>query len=480
MHRLAILACVPLVAGCAVGPDYAGPPTTIAGANPQFVRGGQDIRAEAPALHAWWTSLNDPTLNQLEQRALTASPTIAVARARLRQARATLRLDEAQQLPSAGAMAVLAHAELPDVEFSGERPGGSGAPDPTVLELGSVDFFNLGFDASWELDLFGGRRRTVEASIAAVQAAEANIADVQVQLTADVAQTYINLRDRQAQLALSRRAAQMQAEMLALTRQRFEHGVASALDVERLQTQLNAAEAQIVPVEADIEALKHALALLAGEQPGGLDQMLDAPAAIPLVPAEVRVGDPTALLKRRPDIRAAERQLASRTARIGVAEASRFPRLSLFGLIGLGGTSLNSLGDLDRLSAIAMPQLQWQFLDFGRGAARVEQAESARDEAEARYHEVVLAALRDAEDALSRFGHRRRSLIALAHVRSSAARAATLMQQRYQSGTATLIDALDAERQRVSAEQNITNATAALANDYVALHKALGLGWRLP
>jgi NodT family efflux transporter outer membrane factor (OMF) lipoprotein len=428
-------------------------------------------------LNEWWTSLNDETLSELERRALAASPTITGARARLRQARASVRLDKAQQLPSAGAMAVLAHAELPDVEIRADQVDGSGAGGATRLELGSVDFFNLGFDASWEVDLFGGRRRTVEASVAAVQAAEANIADAQVQLTADVAQTYVNLRDRQTQLALRREAAQMQRQMLALTRQRFERGAASALDVERLQTQLDVAEAQIVPLEAEIEALKDALALLAGEQPGKLDQLLEASAAIPLVPAEVRVGDPAALLQRRPDIRAAERQLASRTARIGVAEASRFPRLSLFGLIGLGGTSLGSLGDLDRLSAIAMPQLQWQFLDFGRGAARVEQAQSMRDEAEAQYREVVLAALKDAEGALSRFGHRRRSLAALAQVRASAARAAALMQQRYQSGAATLIDALDAEHQRVSAEQNMANVTAALANDYVALHKALGLGW---
>jgi NodT family efflux transporter outer membrane factor (OMF) lipoprotein len=477
MGRLTPLFLIPMLAACTMGPNYAGPPSTeLAGGSASFVRGGPTVQANAPSLEIWWPSLNDATLNQLEQRALAANPSIAVAQARLRQSRATLRLDRANQSPSAGAMAVLAHAELPRVELGAPGPG-SAANGNTLAEIGSIDFFNLGFDASWEVDLFGGRRRAVEASLAIVGVAEANLADAQVQLTADVAQTYVSLRDRQAQLMLARRSAEMQRQMVSLTRQRFERGASSLLDVERLQTQLNVSEAQILPIEAEIEVLKNGLAVLVGEQPGSLDRLLDAPAAVPLVPEVIRIEDPAALLQRRPDIRAAERRLASQTARVGIAEASRFPRLSLFGLIGLGGTSLSALTDLANLSTIAMPQLQWQFLDFGRATARVEQAQGARDETDAQYRLAVLAALKDAEDALSRFGHRRRSLILLVQVKASADRAATLMQQRFRSGTATLIDALDVERQRVSAEQDLASAAAALTSDYVALQKALGLGW---
>jgi len=194
-------------------------------------------------------------------------------------------------------------------------------------------------------------------------------------------------------------------------------------------------------------------------------------------PAEVAVGDPAALLQRRPDVRAAERQLASATAKIGVAEAAKFPRLSFMGLIGIGGSKPGDLFDLGNISAIAAPQLSWNFLDFGRNAARVGQAEGARDEAAAQYRGAVLGALRDAEDSLSRYAARRLTVASAARSLATADRSARLMRQRFDAGTATLIDVLDAERQRVSAEQALSQATAAMTADYVALQKALGLGW---
>ncbi|WP_172451964.1 TolC family protein, partial [Sphingobium sp. SA916] len=201
-------------------------------------------------------------------------------------------------------------------------------------------------------------------------------------------------------------------------------------------------------------------------------------APVPLPPAQVAVGDPAALLRRRPDIRAAERQFAAATARIGVAEAARFPSLSFMGLIGIGGTDPGDLVDLDTLAAIAMPRLSWSFLDFGRNAARVGQAEGVRDEAAAQYRQAVLNALRDGEDALSRFGARRLSVASAARSKASAERAAALMRQRFEAGTATRIQLLDAERQSLSAAQALTQGTAAMTADYIALQKALGLGWQ--
>ncbi|MEN3747926.1 efflux transporter outer membrane subunit [Sphingomonas sp. HF-S3] len=479
MRRLSPFILLALASGCTMGPDYKGPPAAP-GSTPAagFVRAEPDFVATAPHVAEWWTAFNDATLNDIQRRALSSSPGVAVAQARLRQARATLRLDRANRAPALGAQGMYVHAELPGLDLGSSGSGNSGGSgSANALDLGSIDFFNLGFDASWEIDLFGGSRRTVEASRASVEAAQANVADAQVQLTADIAQAYINLRDRQAQLALSQRTVALQQQMLDLVRQRRSRGASSDLDVERLQTQVRATQAQAVPIEAEIVALKNALAVLAGDRPGALDPMLDETRPVPLPPAQIAIGDPEQLLKRRPDIRAAERNLAARTAQIGVAEASRFPRLSLMGMIGLGGTSPSDLVDLDNLSALAMPRLQWQFLDFGRGRARVGQAEGRRDEAEAQYRQAVLGALRDAEDALARFGSRRRAIASLEQVRASAERAAELMQQRQRAGTATLIDALDAERQRVVAEQNVATAVAALTNDFVALQKALGLGW---
>lgn len=465
MRKLAPIALLLLASACTVGPNYAGPPrATSSGETPAgFVRGGPAATAEAPAAQEWWTVLGDETLNMLQKRALAANPNIAVADARMRQARAGLRLERANGLPTASATGMYAHAELPPFQ---EGEGST-----------SLDLFNAGFDASWEVDLFGGHRRQLQAARATLHAAEANVADAQVRLTAEVAQAYVNLRDRQARLALLRRSGDAQQKMLDLTRQRKDRGTASALDVERLRNQVETTRSQFVPLSAEIESYMNALAVLVGEAPGALDSILATPGTIPLPPASVAVGDPAELLQRRPDIRVAERTLAAQTAKIGVAEAARFPRLSFRGILGLGGTSISDLADLDSIAAIALPQLSWSFLDFGRNAAKVRQAEAARDEAEAQYRATVLAALQDAEDSLSRFGHRREEVAAAARIKASADRAALLTEQRFRAGTATMIDALDAERQRLSAEQNLAGTTAALTGDYVALQKSLGLGW---
>ena len=455
---------------CTVGPNYAGPPRTLAdsAAPAGFKRGGPLASPAAPGVAAWWTQLNDPLLTQLETQALAANPNIAVATARLRQARASLRLERANQAPSANASAVYLHARIPGFDFGGTSSGDTGAS--------AVDVYNLGFDASWEVDLFGGRRRSVEAARAQAEAAEANVADAQVSLTADVAQAYVNLRDVQRRIALARDAARMQQQMLTLTQQRFGQGAASDLDVERLRGQVESTNGQIVPLQAELESYLNALAVLTGQEPGALDARLSPIGAVPLPPAAVAVGDPAALLQRRPDIRAAERQLAQRTAQVGVADAARFPRLNILGLIGLGGTKLSDISP-DKLVGLAAPMLQWNFLDFGRNRARINQAEGQRDEAEAQYRGTVLGALKDAEDALSRFGHRRETVASLLRSKASADRAADLMQQRFRAGTATLIDTLDAERQRVAAEQNLSAGTAGLTGDFIALQKALGLGW---
>ncbi|GAA3247753.1 efflux transporter outer membrane subunit [Sphingomonas yabuuchiae] len=433
-----------LLGACTVGPNYAGPPKAIgSAATPPagFARADNTLATTAPAVADWWTTLNDPMLNWLEERALASNPNVEVAQARLKQARSSLRLERANQAPNANASATYLHANLPELNLGGgggEQGGANGgASGGSASGSGggtNVDFFNLGFDASWEIDLFGGRRRTVEAARASAEAAEANVADAQVSLSADVAQAYVGLRDAQQRLILAREASKMQRDTLNLTLQRFNNGTASQLEVERLRNQVESTDAQILPLSSSVETYLNALAILIGEAPGTLDQRLTQAAPVPLPPAQVAVGDPTALLQRRPDIRAAERNLAAQTAKIGVAEAAKFPRLNLMGIIGIGGTSLDSLTDLDNLVTLGAPMLQWNVLNFGRANARVGQAEGARDEAEARYRGAVLSALRDAEDSLSRFRARRNTVATLARAKASADRSAVLMQQRYRAG----------------------------------------------
>ncbi len=271
-----------LLGACTVGPNYAGPPKAIgSAATPPagFVRADNTLATTAPAVADWWTTLNDPMLNWLEERALASNPNVAVAQARLKQARSALRLERANQAPNANASATYLHANLPELNLgggSGEQGGANGgASGGSANGSGggtNVDFFNLGFDASWEIDLFGGRRRTVEAARASAAAAEANVADAQVSLSADVAQAYVGLRDAQQRLILAREASRMQRDTLNLTLQRFNNGTASQLEVERLRNQVESTDAQILPLSASVETYLNALAILIGEAPGTLDQ----------------------------------------------------------------------------------------------------------------------------------------------------------------------------------------------------------------
>ncbi len=470
-----------LLAGCTTaGKDYAGPPAATPAAS--FARAG-DAAADGQVLARWWPALNDATLDGLVDAALKANPNLGLARARLRQARAALGTERASGRPNGTATAMAAHVRLPplgdtlgagaDSGAGAEDGAGSGFAIPSSLNL-----YSVGFDATWEIDLFGGRRRAVEAAGAAAEAAEAQLADAQLSLTAEVASAYVNLRSVQQRIALSDAAIARQQRMLELTARRVQAGTASQLDLTRLQGQLESTRAGAEPLLSQLDAYRDELATLVGLAPGALDAQLAAAAPVPLPPASVATGDPAAMLKRRPDIRAAERTLAARSAQVGQADAARFPRLTLLGLIGIGGTHPSDLTHLDDFSAIAAPQLSWNFLDFGRNAARIEQAEGVRDEAEAQYRVAVLGALRDAEGALSRFKQRRATVATIARAKAAAAHATELMAARQKAGTASLIDLLDTERQQIAAEQNLAQAQAALTGEFVALHKALGLGWQ--
>ena len=463
------LAMLGLLAGCTLGPNYAGAPKSVA--QTSFVRAG-DAQPAAPVAR-WWEALGDPVLSDLVTRALAANPNVAAAQAHLRQARAALRVERANDLPKISGTASYAHAHLPGINFGNSDNSNSGRST-------DLDVYNVGFDASWEIDVFGGQRRAIQAARATAEVAEANIADTQVSLSAEVVQAYVNLRDRQRRIDLGNNSIAMQEQMLELTRQRLERGTASQLDVTRLENQLDNSRAEITPLHAEADAYLDELATLTGQAPGALDAMLMPVKPLPLPPAQVAVGDPAALLQRRPDIRAAERTLAADTAKIGQAEAARFPKVSFMGLIGVGGSKMSDLTKLDDFVALVAPQISWDFLDFGRNAAKVRQAEGVRDEAEAKYQAAVLSALRDAEDSLSRFRYRRITVATRARAKAEADLALQLSEQRYRAGTTTLIDLLDARRQQIAAEQNLSIAEAGLTSDFVAIQKALGLGWAPP
>lgn len=470
-----------LLAGCVAGPDYKGPPAAASDAAERstFVRASDPALARAPGLARWWEGLGDPLLTRLVDDALAHSPSIDQATARIREAQAQLRQQRAGQLPSASAMGTYVHAELPGVGLGAEGAGAEGSG--TAADGGtSLDFFNLGLSASWEPDLFGGLRRGVEQSRATVGARTADLADAQVSLSAQVAQAYVSLRDVQERIRLNDASTRLQRQQLDLARQREAGGTASQLDLERLRNQLESTEAQAIPLGAQRDEYLNQLAVLTGRTPGALDPVLNTAAPIPLPPAAVPIGDPAALIAHRPDVRAAERQLAAATAGIGVNKARELPGISFRGLLGLGGTSIGDVFDLGNLTTLLTPSLNWSFLDFGRNRAATRAAEARRDQAEATYRRTVLEALGDAENALSRFGNTRAQLGQLAKAEATAARAATLNRQRVAAGTSALIDQLDIERQRLSAAIAVAQAKAQLSQSYIGVNKALGLGWSEP
>lgn len=461
--RLLSLLAVLSLAGCmTVGPDYDGAPDVAHDAvqSGRFVRAPEQAESAAPAA-AWWTVLGDAQLDALIEQALQHSPDLRAAKARLRQSRAGFEQQRAQNLPTIGASGAAAVLQTA----------------PGTDESQTAKLYVAGFDATWEADLFGGTRRAIEATSAESEAVQADLRDVQVSLAAEVANAYIELRAQQQRRALAAQTADADRQMLALTLQRRERGVASASEVDRMQSQADGTQATLSQVDAAIAAALDQLAVLTGRSPGALDATLSQVKPLPSLPQHVAIGDPAALLKRRPDIRAAERRLASSNAQIGEKKADYFPKLTLLGNLGFSSDSASHLFRSSNAMLLGLPYLSWNFLDFGKTAAAVRGAEAGRDEAIANYEGTVLNALRDANTALSRYGYQRNSVVKLLAQQASAQHETELMRQRRAAGAASQIDLLDAERAQYGAQQNAVQGQADLLKDFVSLEKSLGLGW---
>ncbi|WP_429303712.1 efflux transporter outer membrane subunit [Paraburkholderia sp. GAS199] len=473
---LAAAALVSLLAGCTVGPDYHGAPPAGQDArnSTSFVRTPPAGTITTPAPNQWWLALNDAQLNDLIATALAHSPDVHIAQARLRESRSQLQTQRANALPKVSGDAAALRMRSPDLSALSSSDGGSSASSGR----GPLQLYTAGFDASWEIDLFGGTRRAIEAASADAEAVDADLADTQVSLAAEVAQTYVDLRDQQTRLELAQRQAEVEQKMLTLTQQRRERGTAADVDVERLTTQVENTRSTLIPLDAQVTDSLDRLAVLTGREPGALDQQLAATQPLPVLPQAVSIGDPSAMLQQRPDIRAAERRLASSNAQIGENIADFFPKITLLGDIGFSAGDPGHLVRKNNFSWIAAPYLQWNALDFGRTQGKVHAAEASRDESEARYTKAVLGALQDANSSLSRYGHQREHVVTLQKVEASATHSATLTRQRYSAGVATLIDLLDTQRQEFTAQQNVVAGQAELLKDFVSLQKSLGLGWQ--
>ncbi len=477
------LLAAPLLAlglsACVVGPDYRGPPAVA----PRAASGAPFARAEdlstAPPAARWWLALNDAELDRLEDAALAGSPDLEVYAARIAQSRASLRNSRAQRLPNVSASAAYLRSHGGDSFLTGGAAGSDAAIGTGAGDDG-FEFFNLGGVATWEPDFFGGKTRAVEGAKARAQAARLDLEAAQVSLTAEVASAYVTLRDLQTRLALQREDAEVELKVVADTRLRVQGGTVSELDLERLDDQLQSTRAEVAPLQAQIAEQLDRLAGLTGAEPGRLDAELAAAAAPPAPPASVTVGDPASLLRRRPDVRAAERRVQAANAAIGQHTADLFPKVTVFGNLGFGASDAGRILSGDSFTYAVAPFLQWNVFDFDRVRSQIALAKGQTAEAVANYRSTVLSALQDAETSLARYARQRDRVAGLLRVQASADRVSRMTAIRVQGGAAALIDQLDAERRRVSARQGVSAAQAQLTLDYVALQKSLGLGWEEP
>jgi NodT family efflux transporter outer membrane factor (OMF) lipoprotein len=474
-----------LLSGCMVGPNYHGAPVVTPAAKAFQRADGATANAE-PATQ-WWTALGDPVLNHLIDTTLAANPGVAVARARVREARASLRQQTATGLPTTGTTAaylrtgnisaLLGSADSGSSGSSSSSGGSSSGSSNNSGSGGALNLYVIGFDATWELDFFGGNRRAVEGAAANVDATEASVADAIVSLTAEVSQSYIQLCEARERLALTQQDIDIETRLVDMMKLRRAGGTATDLDVVRISNQLDTTRATLPAINFTITEQLNRLAALTAQAPGALDTELANAGTVPAPPATTNIGDPATLLRRRPDIRVAERRLAQRTAAIGQSVAAEFPKVDLLGTVGFAALHPQDLFNSGDFTYLAGPVLQWTPWDFGRNRARVAQANAARDEAEASYRQTVLDALADAETSLARYGQQRDAVSDLGRARASAEEAYRLTKIRLDGGTAATTDVLDAESRRNDAELNYQQALSQLTQDYVALQKSLGLGW---
>jgi NodT family efflux transporter outer membrane factor (OMF) lipoprotein len=433
----------------------------------------------------WWRAFGDPVLDGLVARALTGNPDMATAASRVRQARLQEIAARAAGLPSVGASAQASRIEFSRNagfsslarQFSGGSEGGSGSAGGIALPGSGITTFATGFDVSWEIDLFGGIRRAREAAAARTEVAEWTRADAAVTLAAEVAQAYFALRLDQAQTAILADEIARQRRALEIAGNVARVGLVPAIDVTRQRAQLTSTEARLEPVRADAQVRIHALGILIGTAPATLAAELTAPSQVPAVLPIVPAGLPSDLLRRRPDVRAAERRLAASSADIGVAVADLYPRFSLTGIAQLISTGLSSLIERDSLQLTGSTGLNVPIVDFGRRRATVESRREDREQAYIAYEATVLRSLRDVEDALARIDAERRRHASLVRAVADAEASAKATDAQYRTGFVAQDSLLNAEVAVLTAREQVAGSDAQLRQLTATLFKAMGGGW---
>jgi len=456
----AVLFCA--LSACTVGPRYRAPPLPDLASYAES--DAQNYTGAAP-LDAYWTTFDDAALSELVERALALNTDLRAAVARIDQAAALSRLATWELVPSVTANASYSHTRL-DAAAAPGRPRAQR----------DIDVYQASVRASWEIDLFGRVRRGVMAARADQAARTADFLALRVSVAAEVARTYFELRGAQEELAVALNNAKNQDESLQLTEVRLEAGSGTEFDTARARAQLESTRARVPALEVAIANACHRLAVLDGQMPSELLQRLMRPQRLPTLPSAVAIGAPADLLRRRPDVAAAERRLAAATARIGISTADLFPRLSALGLWGSAAATVHDLWLRDSEFYAIAPTIDWAFLDVGRVRARI--AASRADAAVnlALYQGTVLAALEEAENALIAYSRARDALEYFARAAAASREAAELARARFEGGTADFLQVLDAERSQLEFEDSLAQARLQSALALVAVYRALAGG----
>lgn len=460
------------LAACTVGPDHVRPdvpvPDTFIQSQAPASAGADANEAAATATvdPAFWQTFGDPQLTALVEQALAANHDLRIALASYDRANALLRGSKFDYLPT-----ITASGEGSDSRASADQAPGVARGDR------DGDRYSAGVNASWELDLFGRIRRGVEAGRAQTAASAADLATAQVAIVGEVARTYFDLRGLQERLRVARENAGNQRETLRLVDARLDAGRGTGFDTARARAQLETTSARIPALEAQVAFDMHRLAVLVGKTPDALVAQLQPARPLPALPAKLDAGTPGALLRRRPDIAAAEQRLHAATARIGVATADLFPRFTLGGLIGSQAIDTGALFERDSETGFIALGIDWSFLDLGRVRARIAAADADAEGALARYEQTVLLALEEAENALVRYARARTEDAHLERAAVDSATAARLARVRFDAGAVDLIEVLDAERTQLQAQDAFAAARSRSAIGAVSLYTALTGGW---
>lgn len=479
---LGALSAALLAGACTVGPNYRAPELPVPAS---FTEGQANLPGAGVDPARWWTSFGDPQLDGLVERALKGSPNMAIAASRVRQARLSEVAARGVGKPTLDATANATHIELSKNSgisqiaqlFSGGQSAGGGSSGGITAPGNGITTYAAGFDASWEIDIFGGGRRQVEGAVARTDQAVWNQRDAAVTLAAEVAQAYFSLRLDQNQIAIVTDEIAREKRALSIAGHIARAGLVPQSDVTRQRGTLTSLEARLEPLKADVRTRIHALGILLGEAPETLGAELSGPSGVGLGLPEVPAGLPSDLLRRRPDIRAAERNLAAATADIGVAVAGLYPKFKLTGLGELLSTGLGNLFSTDSLQATASGGVTFPLLDWGRRKSTVAIRKEQAEEAYAQYKATVLGALRDVEDPLARLDAERRRNETLKRAVADQERSARSVEARYRTGFVAQDSLLTAQIQVASAREELAASDMQLREDTAALFKAIGGGW---